>query len=63
MKIYWKAAILVKTAGSNMRECQHGGYWSYLVVEVIKVTRDKNMNVPHDLQDVQPLMRTDGGHG
>lgn len=30
---------------------------SYLVVEVIKVARDKNVNVPHDLQNVQALMR------
>lgn len=31
---------------------------SYLIVEVIKVARDKNMYVSHDLQNVQSLMRT-----
>lgn len=33
---------------------------SYLVVEVIKVAGDENVNVPHDLQNVQTLTRTHG---
>lgn len=31
---------------------------AHLVVEVIKVPRDKNVNVPHDLQNVQTLIST-----
>lgn len=46
------------TCLSQEREGEYGGYMSYLVVEVIKVARDKNVNVPHDLQNVQTLMRT-----
>lgn len=30
---------------------------SHLVVQVVEVARNKNMNVSHDLQNIQTLMR------
>ena len=30
---------------------------SHLVVEVVEVAGDKHMDVPHDLQHIQPLIR------
>lgn len=54
MKICGKAKTV---HDAQTRDGEHGGCKSYLVVEVIKVARDKNVNVPHDLQNVQTLMR------
>lgn len=47
----------ILTAAVKHSKGKYGGCKAHLVVEVIQISWDKNMNIPHYLQNVQPLKR------